>query len=171
MKRIVIGTILTISTLISYKIFTLDDKKISEPERIEKENQKKLKSHLKSLTSGCDLSTFQGRLNCFKDKIAENRKHNPEIPKEYIMIGTGFNKKLKASDLGDIIQIERPQEISIKDCTAKSIYFDWNQSYFFIAPDSFDSGAICDSTKGRIAIVPSNLTTQQIKDFYKVLIK
>jgi regulatory protein YycI of two-component signal transduction system YycFG len=172
MKRLVIGSIIFLSVALTYQIFNIDKKtKLSPSDKIEQENQEKMKNHLKSLTSGCDMTTFQGRLNCFKNKIAENRKSNTSIPTQYFLIGKGFNLKLKAKDLGDIIQIDRPESISIKDCVAKSIYFDWNQSYFFIAPDSFDSGAICDSSKGRIAIVPSTLTNTQIQDFYKHMSK
>lgn len=124
-----------------------------------------------NLTKGCEMTTFEGRMSCFRDRITENRKRNQSIPKTYSLIGQGINLKLKTTDLKDIIQIERPMEISIKNCAANSVYFDWNQSYFFIAPDSFNSGAICDSSKGRIAIVPSNLSNTQIKEFYSIFQK
>lgn len=124
-----------------------------------------------SLTKGCIMTTFDGRLECFKERILENRKRNPSIPKQYQIIGKNYYIKLLTEDKNDILQIEKPQDLSITNCIANSILFDWNDKFFFIAPDSFNSGAICESNKGRVAILPMNLTNDQIKEFYSRLLK
>lgn len=161
-SNILIGIISILILALGYNLLKSKDKKVAKTQVTKPENP---------LTKNCDMTTFEGRMACFRDKITENRKRNKAIPKSYLLIGQGINLKLNTKDLNDIIQIERPTEISIKNCAANSIYFDWNQSYFFIAPDSFNSGAVCDSSKGRIAIVPSNLSNAQITEFYQIFQK
>ena len=135
------------------------------------QRREEIKVGAAALVKDCEMTTFEGRLACFKDKIIENRKRNPQVPTEYQVIGSGLNRILKTEDLGNIIKIEKPREVTFRNCISNTLFFDWTEEFIHLSPDSFNSGAICDTEKGRVAIVPKSLSKKQILEFYELLNK
>lgn len=160
---IAIGLILIISPIIT--------KKINHQKRVAQ-----IKNGQEQLTNNCDLTSIDGRIDCFKKQIEEGRTRNKNLKTDYKMVyqkdKQTIVETLEGSDQGDVVTFKRPNDLSILSCVSNTIIFDWDNVKFYISPESINSGAICETkSHGRVAFVPKDLTAEEITQFYKILRK
>ena len=87
-SNILIGIVSILILVLGYNLLNSKEKKVIKTEVSKPEN---------ILTKNCDMTTFEGRMTCFRDKITENRNRNQAIPKSYLLIGQGINLKLNTT--------------------------------------------------------------------------
>jgi len=140
---------------------------------VEKAHETRKKEIIKGvhdLFKSCsNVSTFDSRRECFKNKLIEMKKKNPLIHKEYIFEISNKKYDVKSFDEGDLIKITKPSNYGFIRCISNTFFFDWSSESIYLSQENPLGGALCTTTNGgSVLVVPKNLSDDQILEIKKM---
>ena len=111
-----------------------------------------------------DVSTFDKRRECFKDKLLEMRKQSNIVKLDYILVVNDKAISAKSEDLGDLVKLTIPKEMGFIRCVSNTFFFDWSGESMYLSLENPFGGAQCTTIKDETVLVyPKDLTADQQK--------
>jgi hypothetical protein len=109
-----------------------------------------------------DISTFDLRRACFKNKMIEMKKSNPYFKTKYDMIIGNKITKVSTEDLGDLLKIQKPK-MGFLRCISNTFFFDWVGENVYISMENPLGSVECINTdKEKVSFIPSGLSKEEI---------
>lgn len=171
MLFLVIILIIFVSINIGYKKF-----KTYSYNKKESTRREEILKGVNSIFKQCsDITSFESRRSCFRDKLLEIKKNNKKIKKEYVLILNNKKFSLKSFEEEDLLKIEKPKDYGFTRCLSNTFFFDWVDDFIYISMDNELSSVSCKTTNGLdLLIVPKDLKDSEInsvKSMFMIPIK
>lgn len=112
-----------------------------------------------------DLTTFEKRRECFKEEMITKRAQNQQVKLEYVFLINNKRYKAEGVDLGDVMQITKPEGYGFTRCVANTYFFDWVGEHIYFSLENAQATISCKTTTGGdLIIFPKDLTETELRN-------
>lgn len=154
--------------IIALVVGTIAYKKATTYIKDQKEIKRKsnIKNNVLNHFKNCpDLTTFEKRRECFKEEMIAKRAQNQQVKLEYVFLINNKRYKADSVDLGDVIQVTKPEGYGFTRCVSNTYFFDWVGDYIYFSLENSQATISCKTTTGGDFIIFSkDLTETEINN-------
>lgn len=165
---VVMAAIIVVMGALAYQKFSKKDK-----DAVLESRKKEITQGVQGIFKNCpDISTFELRRECFKDRLIDMKSKNALVQKEYAFESKDLSKDLVSEDLEDLLKINIPENLAFVRCVSNTFFFDWKGNTVFISMENPLGAVLCNTAGGdEVLISPKNLSKQQrseLKNMFKL---